>query len=85
MAKKQDYLCMLKGNKKNIRFTVIERILKRHAWKLQSTNGSHHIYSKTGRIPILIVKPHGNNKFCHPMDVNKVILELEIEEEGKEL
>ncbi len=25
----------------------------------------------------MLVKPHGNHKFCHPMDVNKVISVLD--------
>ncbi len=84
MAKKKDDLTRLKGNKVSVRFNGLERILKQHGWELQSTSGSHHVYAKADRLPVMIVKPHGKHKYCHPMDVNKVIAELEFEEESKE-
>lgn len=77
--KKQDDITRLKIGKKSIRFNELEQILKRHGWDLQSVAGSHHIYTKAGRLPVMIVKPHGNHKYCHPMDVVKVIAELEAE------
>ncbi len=79
MVKKQADLTTLKGNKKSVRFNDLEQILKRHGWELQSVSGSHHIYSKAGRLPVMVVKPHGKHKYCHPMDVTKVIAELEAE------
>jgi predicted RNA binding protein YcfA (HicA-like mRNA interferase family) len=84
MAKKQGDLIRLKSNKKSIRFNDLERILNQHSWELQSTTGSHHVYGKAGRLPIMIVRPHGNHKYCHPMDVNKVIAELTVEEKTEE-
>ena len=81
MVKKQDDLSKLKGNKKSVRFNELERILNQHGWILQSTSGSHHIYCRKGCLPIMIVRPHGKHKFCHPMDVNKVIAGLESEKE----
>ena len=84
MAKKQDDLTRLKGNKTSVRFNDLERILKRHGWGLQSMSGSHHVYSKAGRLPVMIVKPHGKHRHCHPMDVIKVIAELESAEESRE-
>jgi len=84
MAKKQDDLTWLKKNKMGVRFSDLERILKQHGWKHQSTTGSHHVYTKAGCLPIMVVKPHGKHKYCHPMDVNKVIAALELEEKEKE-
>ncbi len=79
MVKKQDDLTSLKKNKTGIRFEDLTRILKRNNWEHQSTSGSHHIYSKPGHLPVMVVKPHGKHKHCHPMDVNKVIAALESE------
>lgn len=84
MAKKQDDLTRLKANQTSVRFNDLERILKQHGWKLQDISGSHHIYSKAGRLPVMIVKPHGKHKYCHPIDVDKVIVELDFSEEAKE-
>lgn len=79
MVKKPDDLSLLKKNKTGVRFEDLIRILKRHGWEHKSTTGSHYIYGKTGSLPIMIVKPHGKHKYCHPMDVNKVIAMLESE------
>ena len=79
MIKKQDDLALLKKNKTGVKFQDLVRILKQRDWAHQSTNGSHYIFCKAGFLPIMIVKPHGNHKFCHPMDVNKVIAVLESE------
>jgi len=73
MVKKLDDRTKLIRNKKSTRLNELERILKQNGWKLQSTTGSHFTYGKTGCLPIMIVKPHGNKKYCHPMDVIKVI------------
>lgn len=78
--KKQDELSQLRKNKMRTRFSDLARILKLHGWQVQSITGSHHVYSKKGRLPILVVKPHGKQKYCHPMDVNKVITALEAEQ-----
>jgi predicted RNA binding protein YcfA (HicA-like mRNA interferase family) len=85
MAKKQDDITKLLSNKKSTRFDDLVRIMKQHGWELRSTKGSHHTYTKAGFLPIMIVKPHANKKYCHPMDVNKVInaLELEAQREGQ--
>lgn len=84
MGKKQSDLGWLRQNKKAVRFADLERILKRLGWKLQSTSGSHHVFSRRGSLPIMIVRPHGKHKYCHPMDVLKVIAELQKEEQANE-
>lgn len=80
MAKKRPDITILQDSKTSIRFKNLERILKQHGWSVQSTRGSHHVYSKDGYLPIMMVRPHGKHKYCHPRDVNKVIEQLEIEE-----
>lgn len=77
MAKRSDDLTRLKRNKTGIRFNDLDRILRRLGWTCQSSTGSHYVYSKSRCLPIMIVKPHGTKKHCHPMDVSKVIAELQ--------
>jgi predicted RNA binding protein YcfA (HicA-like mRNA interferase family) len=36
------------------------RILEQHGWELKRVNGSHHIFTKEGRIERLSVPVHGN-------------------------
>ena len=79
MAKKESDLNRLRNNKTGVRFTELIQILNHHGWSHQSTSGSHHVYCKTKCLPIMVVKPHGKQKYCHPMDVNKVISALEAE------
>lgn len=77
MAKKQDALSLLRNNRKTTRFNDLIQIMKNHGWQLRNSSGSHHIYIKPGCLPIMVVKPHSGHKYCHPMDVNKVITALE--------
>ncbi len=79
MTEKQDPLTRLKKNKTSIRFQELVALLGRFGYSEKSRKGSHLIYGKPGCLPIMIVKPHGGKKFCHPMDVNKVIRLLEAE------
>ena len=77
MAKKENQLAKLKKNKTNIAFSELIRILRDEGYTEQSITGSHHIFGKKDTLPVMIVKPHGGKKSCHPMDVNKVIKILE--------
>jgi len=80
MVKKQNPLVKLKASKANIKFAELVKILQLLGYIEQNIVGSHFIFGKTGHLPILIVKPHGNKKTCHPKDVNKVIKLLEAAE-----
>jgi predicted RNA binding protein YcfA (HicA-like mRNA interferase family) len=35
-------------------------LLERHGWDLKRIEGSHHIYGKSGSVPIISVPVHGN-------------------------
>lgn len=77
---RDDDIAALKRNKVGVRFSELVSILKAHGWEHRSTSGSHCVFAKKACQPILLVKAHGNNKFCYPMDVNKVIAALEADE-----
>ena len=78
MVKKNNQLVRLKKNKTNIAFSELSQILRNEGYVEQSIKGSHYIFGEKGNLPIMIVKPHGGKKSCHPMDVNKVIKILEV-------
>lgn len=73
MTKKQNCLLKLKKTKTAIRFEELVQLLHENGYTQKSVTGSHYIFGKAGRLPIMLVKPHGGNKHCHPMSVNKVI------------
>jgi predicted RNA binding protein YcfA (HicA-like mRNA interferase family) len=77
MVKKESPLVRLKKHKTNVGFSDLVHVLNQNGYVEQSVKGSHHIFGKQGHLPIMIVKPHGGKKSCHPMDVNKVIKMLE--------
>ena len=77
---RDDDIAALKRNKVGVRFSELVSILKAHGWEHRSTSGSHCVFAKKACQPILLVKAHGNNKYCYPMDVNKVIAALEVDE-----
>ena len=83
MVKEQNLLVKLKANKSNIKFADLVKILESAGFREQNIVGSHHTFGKLGYLLILIVKPHGNNKTCHPKDVNKVIRILETIEDSE--
>ena len=84
MVKKQSNLTQLKNNKKGTRFNDLERILKQHGSELRVLMVHVDTYVRTGSLPIMVVKPHAGRKYCHPMDVNKVIAMLQVEETAEE-
>ena len=77
MVKKQNPLIKLRTSKSNIRFEELVKTLLSLGYREQNVIGSHHIFGKSGCLQLLIVKPLGNKKTCHPRDVNKVIKVLE--------
>jgi len=77
MVKKQAPLVRLKKNKTSIRFDELVALLRECGYSVQSVTGSHHIFGKPDQLSIMLVKPHGGKKNCHPMDVNEVIRVLE--------
>lgn len=68
----------------DIRFTVIQRLLDHHGWKLARINGSHHIFTGPGRQPISIPVHKGRVKDVYRRQVEKAIREFheEIRPEG---
>ncbi len=38
----------------------LAKLLEKHGWTLARINGSHHIYTKAGRIERISVPIHGN-------------------------
>jgi predicted RNA binding protein YcfA (HicA-like mRNA interferase family) len=77
MVKKQSPLVRLKASKSTIKFAELVRILQSAGYTEQNIVGSHCVFGKTGQLPVLIVKPHGNKNTCLPKDVNRVIKILE--------
>jgi len=38
----------------------LARVLEQHGWQLKRIHGSHHIFSKPGRIERISIPAHGN-------------------------
>jgi predicted RNA binding protein YcfA (HicA-like mRNA interferase family) len=77
MPRGQSPLTRLKKNKIRITFEELVALLADFGYLEKNRSGSHYIYGRSGSLPIMIVKPHGGKKYCHPMDVNKVIRLME--------
>lgn len=63
-----------------IRFAEVQRLLKRHGWTLTRIRGSHHYFTKPGRLPISI--PVRKGRMVKAFYVRKI--EKAIEEDGEE-
>ncbi|MBM4137045.1 MAG: type II toxin-antitoxin system HicA family toxin [Nitrospira sp.] len=72
MGKMEKLLEKIKTNPKNVRFEELCKILKSKGYDIINVKGSHYSFSN-GEKTITIVKPHGENKFCHVLDVKEVI------------
>lgn len=46
------------------------KAVEKKGWTLQRINGSHHIYSKEGRQPILSIPVHGSHALTRGLQAN---------------
>ncbi len=69
-------LFKIKQNPKSVRFKELERVILGSGFKRVSIRGSHYVYKKGDKI-LTVIKPHGEHKHCHWLDVKDVIKILE--------
>jgi len=76
MTKKEKLLAKIRNNPKEVRFEDLEGLIINHGFEKAGGKGSHNVYVKENTV-ITVVRPHGRNKFCHPLDVKGVLDVLE--------
>ena len=54
-------------------FSTIRRLLESHGWRLTRIRGSHHVFTKTGELPISIPVHHGKVKTGYVKRIEKLI------------
>ena len=58
-----------------VRFASFKRLLESHGWELTRINGSHHIFTKPGAMPISVPVKQGKVKARYVENFQKVIEE----------
>jgi predicted RNA binding protein YcfA (HicA-like mRNA interferase family) len=57
------------------RFAELRRLLESHGWELTRISGSHHVFTKPGKLPISIPVHRGKVKKVYVKKVQKIIEE----------
>ncbi|MGO8903778.1 MAG: type II toxin-antitoxin system HicA family toxin [Isosphaeraceae bacterium] len=55
------------------RFNRLQALLGSEGFTVINTRGSHFTYQHSDGRLLVIVRPHGKRKRCHPRDVRKVL------------
>lgn len=56
-----------------VRLAELEKLLRSHGWSLVRISGSHHIFSKPGRTPIVLPVHRGKVKPAYVRQVKKLL------------
>ncbi len=59
------------------KFSGVRGLLESNGWTLARISGSHHIFTKPGRLPISIPVHHGKVKATYVRKVERIIREDE--------
>ena len=55
------------------RFVQLQALLAFEGFEVINTRGSHFTYQHSDERLLVIVRPHGKRKTCHPRDVRRVL------------
>jgi len=55
------------------RFSQVQALLEYEGFTVINTRGSHFTYQHSDGRLLVVVRPHGKRKTCHPRDVRKIL------------
>jgi predicted RNA binding protein YcfA (HicA-like mRNA interferase family) len=73
MARREKLLRKMRLSPQSIRFGEIEALLRYEGFVSINQRGSHHTFQHSDGRVIMVVRPHGGRKTCHPNDVYAVL------------
>jgi predicted RNA binding protein YcfA (HicA-like mRNA interferase family) len=57
----------------DVRFAQLQALLKYEGFQVINTRGSHFTYHHDDGRLLVVVRPHGRHKTCHPRDIRRVL------------
>ena len=77
MSRREKLLDRMRKTPDQIRVTMVEALLRFEGFILVNRRGSHDTYRRAdGRI-LVVVRPHGGKKTCHPRDIRRILEALD--------
>ena len=73
MSRRDTLLERLRFSPATTRFSQLHALLQYEGFTVINTRGSHFTYQHGDGRLLVIVRPHGKRKTCHPRDVLKVL------------
>jgi predicted RNA binding protein YcfA (HicA-like mRNA interferase family) len=61
-----------------VRFGHLQSLLKYEDFQITNKCGIHFTYHHDDGRLLVVVRPHGRHKTCHPKDIRKVLEELDL-------
>ena len=73
MSRRDKLLERMRSTPATTRFSQLQALLGYERFTVINTRGSHFTYQHSDGRLLVIVRPHGKRKTCHPRDVRKVL------------
>jgi predicted RNA binding protein YcfA (HicA-like mRNA interferase family) len=73
VSRRDKLLELMRTTPAAVRFTQLQALLKYEGFRIINKRGSHFTYHhEDGRL-LVVVRPHGRRKTCHPRDIRRVL------------
>jgi len=73
LSRRDKLLELMRPTPDAVRFTQLQALLKYEGFQIINKRGSHFTYHhEDGRL-LVVVRPHGRHKTCHPRDIRRVL------------
>ncbi|MGO9463876.1 MAG: type II toxin-antitoxin system HicA family toxin [Isosphaeraceae bacterium] len=73
MSRRDKLLEFMRSMPGEVRFTQLRALLRYEGFEVVNIRGSHFTYQHDDGRLLVVVRPHGKHKTCHPRDVRKVL------------
>ena len=73
MSRWEKLLELMRSTPGEIRFSQLQALLRHEGFRVINKRGSHFTYQHDDGRLVVVVRPHGNHKACHPKDIRKAL------------
>ncbi len=78
MARDEKLIARMKHSPRNIRFSEVDRFLKRQGFEARQRGTSHVIYKREDGTRLQVVKPHGGDDTVDPAAIARILGTLDL-------
>ena len=73
MSRRDKLLGLMRTTPAAVRFAQLQALLKYEGFQVINKRGGHFTYHHDDGRLLVVVRPHGRHKTCHPRDVRRVL------------